>query len=155
MPTLPPSNRVRLQEKQKAYMNYVQSPEQKKLKMNDLKQTLNSGEGGKMMDGNLLTFHEKVDNIIDEQDVLRTKHLSYLKEAASLLTQEGELISTLQDQNGTGDEGDIDEYVSKMEVIIARNLEIYSDMQQHLLRFKGLLNEEEEAHKNVRSTFYY
>ncbi len=67
-------------------MNYVQSPEQKKLKMNDLKQTLNSGEGGKMMDGNLLTFHEKVDNIIDEQDVLRTKHLSYLKEAASLLT---------------------------------------------------------------------
>lgn len=78
-------------------MNYVQSPEQKKLKMNDLKQTLNSGEGGKMMDGNLLTFHEKVDNIIDEQDVLRTKHLSYLKEAASLLTQEGELISTLQE----------------------------------------------------------
>jgi len=43
----------------------------------------------------LLTFHEKVDNIIDEQDVLRTKHLSYLKEAAALLTQEGELISTL------------------------------------------------------------
>lgn len=48
-----------------------------------------------MMDGNLLTFHEKVDNIIDEQDILRTKHLSYLKEAAQLLTQEGQLISTL------------------------------------------------------------
>jgi hypothetical protein len=46
-------------------MNYVQSPEQKKLKMNDLKQTLNSGEGVKI-DSNLLTFHEKVDNIIDE-----------------------------------------------------------------------------------------
>jgi hypothetical protein len=44
----------------------VQSPEQKKLKMNDLKQTLNSGEGAGLMDGNLLTFHEKVDNIIDE-----------------------------------------------------------------------------------------
>jgi hypothetical protein len=42
----------------------VQSPEQKKLKMNDLRQTL--GQGGKMIDGNLLTFHEKVDNIIDE-----------------------------------------------------------------------------------------
>jgi hypothetical protein len=64
----------------------VQSPEQKKLKMNDLKQTLNSGEGGRLMDGNLLTFHEKVDNIIDEQDELRNKHLEYLKEAAQLLT---------------------------------------------------------------------
>ncbi len=42
-----------------------------------------------------------------------------------------------------------------MEIIIARNLEIYSDMQQHLMRFKSLLKEEEEAHKNVRSTFYY
>lgn len=75
----------------------MQSPEQKKLKMNDLKQTLNSGEGGNLIDGTLLNFHEKVDSIIDEQDVLRTKHLSYLKEAAALLTQEGELISTLQD----------------------------------------------------------
>jgi hypothetical protein len=107
----------------------VQSPEQKKLKMNDLKQTLNSGEGAGLMDGNLLTFHEKVDNIIDEQDELRNKHLEYLKEAAQLLTQEGELISSLQ---GTGDneETDIDDYVNRMESIVARNLEIYSDMQQ-------------------------
>jgi hypothetical protein len=54
-----------------------------------------------------------------------------------------------------GEETDIDDYVSRMEVIVARNLEIYSDMQQQLLRFKGLLSEEEEAHKNVRGTFYY
>ena len=31
---------------------------------------------------NLLTFHEKVDNIMDEQDELRNIHLEYLKEAA-------------------------------------------------------------------------
>ena len=130
----------------------VQSPEQKKLKMNDLRQTL--GQGGKMIDGNLLTFHEKVDNIIDEQDILRTKHLQYLKEAAQLLTQEGELISSLQDGNGT-EGGDIDEYVNKMEVIIARNLQIYGEMQQQIFRFKTMLNEEEEAHKKVGNTFYY
>lgn len=130
----------------------VQSPEQKKLKMNDLRQTL--GQGGKMIDGNLLTFHEKVDNIIDEQDILRTKHLQYLKEAAQLLTQEGELISSLQDGNGN-EGGDIDEYVNKMEVIIARNLQIYGEMQQQIFRFKTMLNEEEEAHKKVGNTFYY
>lgn len=130
----------------------VQSPEQKKLKMNDLRQTL--GQGGKMIDGNLLTFHEKVDNIIDEQDILRTKHLQYLKEAAQLLTQEGELISSLQDGNGN-EGGDIDEYVNKMEIIIARNLQIYGEMQQQIFRFKTMLNEEEEAHKKVGNTFYY
>lgn len=106
------------------------------------------------MDPNILTFHEKVDSIIDEQEVLRGKHLQYLKEAAQLLTQEGELISTLQDAD-EGDGDNIDEYVRQMERIVARNLEIYSDMQQHLSRFKGLLKEEEEAHQKVRSTFYY
>ena len=35
---------------------------------------------------NLLTFHEKVDNVMEEQDILRAKHLQYLKEAAQLLT---------------------------------------------------------------------
>lgn len=85
-----------------------------------------------MIDGNLLTFHEKVDNIIDEQDILRTKHLQYLKEAAQLLTQEGELISSLQDNNGENDNesADIDNYVNKMEQIIGRNLQIYTEMQQ-------------------------
>lgn len=121
--------------------------------MNDLKQTLGSGQGAAMIDNNLLTFHEKVDNIMDEQDELRNKHLEYLKEAAQLLTQEGELISGLQGIGG--DETDIDDYVNRMEGIVARNLEIYTDMQKQLLRFKKLLTEEEEAHKKVRTTFYY
>lgn len=123
--------------------------------MNDLRQTLTTGQQLMAPDqANLLTFHEKVDNVMEEQDILRAKHLQYLKEAAQLLTQEGELISTLQ-EGGDGSDGDIDEYVNRMEVIIARNLEIYSDMQFQIQRFKGLLNEEEEAHKKVGNTFYY
>ena len=54
-----------------------------------------------------------------------------------------------------GEDTDIDDYVQRMEVIVGRNLEIYSDMQAQLFRFKKLLGEEEEAHKNVRGTFYY
>jgi hypothetical protein len=50
--------------------------------MNDLKQTFTSGAGAQMMDNNLLTFHEKADNIMEEQDELRNNHLEYLKEAA-------------------------------------------------------------------------
>jgi len=42
-----------------------------------------------------------------------------------------------------------------MEGIIQRNLEIYTDMQQQIRRFKGMLKEEEEAYKKVGNTFYY
>lgn len=90
---------------------------------------------------------------MDEQEELRNRHLEYLKEAAALLSQEGELIQSLQGMGG-GDY-DIDEYVSSMEGIVRRNLEIYGDMQAQIHRFKRLLREEEEAHKAVRTTFYY
>jgi len=67
-----------------------------------------------------------VDRIVDEEEELRNKHLQYLKEAAQLLTEEGELISNVQ---GIGQiEYDIDEYVTRMEKIIKRNLDIYTDL---------------------------
>jgi hypothetical protein len=59
-----------------------QTPEQRKAKFDDLKQTLNAGHGMQMVDNNLLTFHEKVDNIFDEHEQLQKNHLEYLKEAA-------------------------------------------------------------------------
>lgn len=101
----------------------------------------------------LLTFHEKVDQLVDEEEILRKKHLEYLKEAAQLLTEEGELISNVQGM-GT-DDYDIDDYVNRMEKIIERNLFIYGDMQKRIQKFKKHLKEEEEAHQNVRGTFYF
>jgi kinesin family protein 2/24 len=69
------------------------------------------------------------------------------------LTEEGELISNVQ---GVGSvEYDIDEYVSRMERIVGRNIEIYSDLQRRINKFKKHLKEEEEAHQNVRGTFYF
>ena len=88
----------------------------------------------------LLTFHEKVDQLVDEEEILRKKHLEYLKEAAQLLTEEGELISNVQGM-GT-EEYDIDEYVSRMEKIVTRNLFIYGDLQKRLKKFKKNLKEE-------------
>ena len=111
------------------------------------------GDGGDQLDPNLLTFHEKADELIEEEEELRNKHLEYLKEAAKLLTEEGELISNLQ---GFGNEEyDMDEYVNRMERIIKRNRDIYGDLQQRMQRFKKHMQEEEEAHQNVRSTFYF
>ena len=107
-----------------------------------------------MIDENLLVFHEKVDNIMEEQEQLRTNHLEYLKEVAMLITQQGELISNIQGQDS--EDQDIDDYVNKMEKIVGRNLEIYEDMKKQLTRFKGLLSEEEKAYQNAgRQTFHY
>ena len=53
------------------------------------------GEAGEQLDPNLLTFHEKADMLVEEEEELRNQHLEYLKEAAKLLTEEGELISNL------------------------------------------------------------
>ena len=71
------------------------------------------------LDPNLLTFHEKADELIEEQEEFRYKHFEYLKEAAKMLTEESGLISNVQ---GVGDEEyDMDEYVVRMEKIIKRN----------------------------------
>ena len=67
-----------------------------------------------------------------------------MKEAAKLLTEEGELISNVQ---GFGNEDyDMDEYVNRMERIVKRNLEIYGDLLQRVNTFKKHMKEEEEAH---------
>ena len=39
-------------------------------------------QGEQFVDPGLLTFHEKVDRIVDEEEELRNRHLQYLKESA-------------------------------------------------------------------------
>jgi len=53
------------------------------------------------------------------------------------------------------EEYDMDEYVLRMEAIIHRNLEIYGDLKSRIGRIKNLMKEEDEAHANVRGTFYF
>jgi len=50
--------------------------QKKKDDWNYLKQTLSmAGAGEQFIDPQLLTFHEKVDRIVDEEEELRNKHL--------------------------------------------------------------------------------
>lgn len=70
-----------------------------------------------------------------------------------MITEQGELIQNIQGQDS--EDCDIDDYVSKMEVIVGRNMQIYQDMSQQLKRFKRLLTEEESAAKAAHKTFHY
>lgn len=115
----------------------------------------NNGDvNDQQLDPNLLTFHEKADELIEEQEEFRYKHFEYLKEAAKMLTEESSLISNVQGVGGE-EEYDMDEYVLRMEKIIKRNLEIYGDLQNRINKIKKLMKEEDEAHMNVRGTFYF
>ena len=51
----------------------LMSPEHHKQKMDDLRMTLGFGQGANTankIDNNLLTFHEKVDSLLEEEDEL-------------------------------------------------------------------------------------
>ena len=96
------------------------------------------------MEQNLLTFHEKADELVEEAEELRGAHFNYLKESAQLLTEEGKLLSNLQSED---DYNDIDQYVNMMEKIVKRNLEIYGDLGNRIKKFKKLMQDEDEAHK--------
>ena len=70
-----------------------------------------------------------------------------------MVTEQGELIQKLQSADEDEDNEDIDEYVNKMERIISRNLEIFTDMKRRVDRFKKMLKEEEIAAQNASQTF--
>lgn len=117
-----PDNR----KKKKEDWNYLKAT----LKSNNAMHAQGGGNPDEQLDPNLLTFHEKADELVEEEEELRNKHLEYLKEAAKLLTEEGELISNVQ---GFGNEDyDMDDYVERMERIIKRNLEIYGDLSKRI-----------------------
>ena len=142
------------------------SPGNRKKKKEDwnyLKQTLRSNnmmnggdpEVNEQVDSNLLSFHEKADELVEMEEELRNKHLEYLKEAAKLLTEEGQLISSVHDFNKEDENYDMDDYVNRMERIVKRNLEIYGDLNNRIQNFKKHMKEEEEAHKKCSGTFYF
>ncbi len=60
-----------------------------------LKKTLNVRDGN-ALSGEMLHLQEKADTIIEEQEELFKSHMTYLKEDAQLLTEEGKLINGLQ-----------------------------------------------------------
>ena len=86
-------------------------------------------------------FQEKVTNILEEQEYGFATHMAAIKEDAKLLTQESELISTVQ---GVGFiDYDIDSYVDKLESVIKKKLKMYNLLSKKVENFKKYLKEED------------
>ena len=86
---------------------------------------------------------EKADNVLEKEEDLISSHMLFIKENAQILTQEGELISYVQET----EDYDIDYYVEKIGKIAARKLQIYMQLRDKMMDFKKSLKEEEEMHR--------
>ena len=105
-----------------------------------LKQTLRSGGENPDNDG-VSEFQDKVDDILEMREDLVTKHMKYIRKVALLLKQEGELITRVQGIDQSEEERyPIDKYVEKMRQIVQHNINIYTDLDQDLMKLKVLQN---------------
>ncbi|EGR30151.1 kinesin motor domain protein, partial [Ichthyophthirius multifiliis] len=117
-----------------------------------MKETLKMDDKNKMSN-EFFDFHEKVNAILEEQEEIFATHMASIKEDAKLLTQESELISSVQ---GFGFmDFDIDVYVKKLDGVIKKKLKMYNLLQKKLDSFKNHLKEEEEISQKVKETFYF
>lgn len=69
---------------------------------------------------------------MEKEEELISAHMKLIKENATLLTKEGELISYVQENPNY----EIEDYVTKMENIILRKLKTYDILQNKLHEFK-------------------
>lgn len=97
-------------------------------------------------------FHEKVTDIIDLHDELMSVHLNIIREDASLLNQESEILKKSQSDDI---DYDIDNYVFEVENIVKKKMHIYKVFYEKIKEFKRALKEEEEISSKVRGTMYY
>ena len=69
---------------------------------------------------------------MSKQDKLLTKHFKYIREVASLLKEEGQVLTKVKNKENLGEEGMIDKYILRMEDIVEKNLKIYTDLKNDI-----------------------
>lgn len=77
--------------------------------------------------------------LLQEEEHLLNLHMSSIHENASLLTEEGALLHSVQ-----GEDYDIDEYATRLGEILDHKTNLILSLQDRLGSFRGLLRKEEE-----------
>lgn len=116
--------------------------QQKQNNNNNVNNYKDEGKENRYPSDEFINFQDKVDALLEKEEELIAAHMNLIKENASLLTKEGELISYVQEN----DEYEIEDYVTKMDQIIMKKLKAYEYLQTKIMDFKQHLKAEEEAH---------
>ena len=90
------------------------------------------------LDDDIDELHRTVQDLFEEEEALLNLHMNIIQENAELLTEEGRLLQQIQT-----DDGDIDEYATRLENILERKQELVVILKQRLSTFRGKLRNEE------------
>jgi len=97
-------------------------------------------------DLNDLAHMEVLDEVRQWEDRIVSQHMVALQEDARLLTLESELLSQVQQTTNY----DIDSYVSQVDDVVRRKMQVYSAFLEELDLFKAQLRREETLSQSVQ-----
>eukprot|EP00579_Thalassiosira_antarctica_P010054 CAMPEP_0201913946 /NCGR_PEP_ID=MMETSP0903-20130614/4261_1 /ASSEMBLY_ACC=CAM_ASM_000552 /TAXON_ID=420261 /ORGANISM="Thalassiosira antarctica, Strain CCMP982" /LENGTH=613 /DNA_ID=CAMNT_0048449253 /DNA_START=13 /DNA_END=1854 /DNA_ORIENTATION=- len=113
----------------------------------ELEEIMNTSDSGEQLaelaqvdeSEQLSEIDQTVKELFEEEEHLLNLHMTSIHENASLLTEEGVLLASVQ-----GEDYDIDQYASRLGVILDQKTDLIHSLRDRLGSFRELLRKEEE-----------
>jgi len=109
---------------------------------------------GKYISDEFIKYQLLTEKIIEDEDDIVSTHMNVIKDDAKILTEEGELITKIKGINSDlNEEFTMDEYLNRLEMIIDKKINMYSDLKDKLDIYKEHIKEEDEMRKKNPKLF--
>ena len=107
---------------------------------------------GKYISDEFIKYQLLTEKIVEDEDDIVSTHMNVIKDDAKILTEEGELITKIKGINSDlNEEFTMDEYLNRLEMIIDKKINMYSDLKDKLDIYKEHIKEEDEMRKKIRN----
>ena len=109
---------------------------------------------GKYISDEFIKYQLLTEKIVEDEDDIVSTHMNVIKDDAKILTEEGELITKIKGINSDlNEEFTMDEYSNRLEMIIDKKINMYSDLKDKLDIYKEHIKEEDEMRKKNPKLF--
>ena len=109
---------------------------------------------GKYISDEFIKYQLLTEKIVEDEDDIVSTHMNVIKDDAKILTEEGELITKIKGINSDlNEEFTMDEYLNRLEMIIDKKINMYSDLKDKLDIYKEHIKEEDEMRKKNPKLF--
>ena len=117
-----------------------------------LKKTVHSKDG-KILSDDFIKYHQITDLLVEDEDAIVNLHMTIIKEDAKLLTEEGDLITNIK---GIGEDSDfeMEQYAERLEKIIDKKINLYTDLKNKIDTYKVHIKEEDEIRSRINPKFF-
>jgi kinesin family protein 2/24 len=109
---------------------------------------------GKYISDEFIKYQLLTEKIVEDEDDIVSTHMNVIKDDAKILTEEGELITKIKGINSElNEEFTMDEYLNRLEMIIDKKINMYSELKDKLDIYKEHIKEEDEMRKKNPKLF--